>query len=126
MSNDQRSARGGVSLEISNEMVRLYKQLFGRGPDRAGTHFAGPDCLVCTLETTFTPAERSLVEMGEHQRLREMRLFLQYAREHDFRATVERISGRRVRGFVSGTDTTADISCEVYYLEPVGTSKQGS
>jgi len=27
-----------------------------------------------------------------------------------------------VRGFTSGTDTTGDISCEVYYLEPVSSS----
>jgi hypothetical protein len=43
--------------------------------------------------------------MGEHQRLRETRLFFQHAREPDFRGNVERITGRRVRGCLSGTDT---------------------
>jgi uncharacterized protein YbcI len=105
-----------TSLEISNEMVRLYKQLFGRGPGRARTYFAGPDVIVCSLEQTLTPAERTMVEMGEHQRLRETRLLFQHAREDDFRATVERVTGRRVRGFISGTDTTEDVSCEVFYL----------
>jgi uncharacterized protein YbcI len=114
--------RHQVALELSNEMVQLYKRLFGRGPARAQTHFAGPDAVVCTLEKTFTPAERTMVELGEHQRLREMRLFLQHAREEDFRSAVERITGRRVRGFTSGTDTTGDISCEVYYLEPISNS----
>jgi len=107
-----------ITLEISHEMVRLYKQLFGRGPGRARTHFAGPDIVVCSLEMTLTPAERTMVEMGEHHRLRETRLFFQHAREDDFRSTVERITGRRVRGFVSGTDTAEDLSCEVFYLEP--------
>jgi uncharacterized protein YbcI len=111
-----------MRLELANEMVRLYKRLFGRGPAHAQTHFAGPDAVVCTLERTFTPAERTLADLGEHQRLREMRLFLQHAREEDFRAAVERITGRRVRGFLSGTDTAGDISCEVYYLEPIGSS----
>jgi uncharacterized protein YbcI len=105
-----------TSLEISNEMVRLYKQLFGRGPGRARTYFAGPDVIVCSLEQTLTPAERTMVEMGEHQRLRETRLFFQHAREDDFREAVERITDRRVRGFISGTDTTEDVSCEVFYL----------
>ena len=59
-----------------------------------------------------------MVEMGEHQRLRDPRLFFQHAREDDFRAAVERVTGRRVRGFLSGTDTTEDLSCEVFYLEP--------
>jgi uncharacterized protein YbcI len=101
-------------------MVQLYKRVFGRGPRRARTHFAGPDTLICTLEDSFTPAERAMAEMGEHQRLRETRLMFQHAREGDFRETVERITGRRVRGFISGTDTHEDVSCEVFYLESDG------
>ena len=112
-------ARNDVSLELSNEMVRLYKELFGRGPARARTHFAGPDTLVCSLERTLTPAEQTLAAMGEHQRLRETRMYFQHARERDFRDAVERITGRSVVAFVSGIDTTADMSCEVFYLEPV-------
>jgi uncharacterized protein YbcI len=111
-----------VLLEISNEMVRLYKQLFGRGPTRARAYFAGPDTLLCTLEESFTPAERSLADMGEHQRLRETRLFFQHARESDFRESVERITGRRVRAFTSGTDTFADVSDEVFHLESTSTA----
>jgi uncharacterized protein YbcI len=109
-----------ISLEISNEMVRLYKRVFGRGPRRALTHFAGPNTIICTLENSFTPAERAMAEMGEHQRLRETRLMFQHAREDDFRETIERITGRRVRAFISGTDTLEDVSCEVFYLEPDG------
>ena len=112
-------ARNDVSLELSNEMVRLYKELFGRGPARARTHFAGPDTIICSLERTLTPAEQSMVAMGEHQRLRETRMFFQHAREGDFREAVERVTGRSVVAFVSGIDTTADMSCEVFYLEPV-------
>jgi uncharacterized protein YbcI len=114
-----------VSLELSSEMVRLYKELFGRGPGRALTHFAGPDTIVCRLERTFTPAERSLVALGEHQRLRETRMFFQHASERDFRDAVERITGRKVIAFVSGTDTNADVSCEVFFLEPLGSRNGG-
>ena len=111
-----------VTMTISNEMVHIYKDLFGRGPGRARTYFAGPDIVLCSLERSFTPAERSLAEIGEHQRLRETRLFFQHARETDFRQTVEQLTGRRVRGFLSGTDTHQDLSCEVFYLEPTGSS----
>jgi uncharacterized protein YbcI len=107
-----------VHAEISREMVRLYKEQFGRGPTKARTDFAGPDVLICTLECSFTPAEKSLAEMGEHQRLRDTRLFFQAATEDQFRGVVERILGRPVRGFISGTDTKTDISAEIFYLEP--------
>jgi uncharacterized protein YbcI len=107
-----------VHAEISREMVRLYKEQFGRGPTKAKSNFAGPDVLICTLECSFTPAEKSLAALGEHQRLRDTRLFFQAATEDKFRGVVERILGRRVRGFISGTDTEMDISAEIFYLEP--------
>jgi uncharacterized protein YbcI len=108
---------GDVSAQISNAMVHLYKELFGRGPTRARTNFAGRDTIVVSLENTMTPAEHSMAELGEHQRLRDARLFFQYAREADMRSTIERITGRTVRGFVSGMDTQQDIACEVFYLD---------
>jgi uncharacterized protein YbcI len=104
--------------EISNAMVRIYKEQFGRGPTKAVTHYAGPDCIVSTLEDSFTPAERNMVAMGEHQRLRDVRLFFQHATEGHFRETIERITGRTVRAFTSGTDTNSDTSTEIFYLEP--------
>jgi len=103
---------------ISREMVRLYKEQFGRGPTRARTEFAGPDVLVATLEDSFTPAERRLVEMGQVDRLRDMRTYFQHATEGDFCTSVEALLGRSVRGFTSGIDVAHDISTEVFYLEP--------
>jgi uncharacterized protein YbcI len=107
-----------VLAQVSVEMVRAYKELFGRGPTEARTAYAGPDCLIVTLERSQTPAERTLAAMGEHQRLRDVRLFFQYAREADLRDIVERLTGRRVRAFVSGMDTTEDVSAELFYLHP--------
>jgi uncharacterized protein YbcI len=106
--------------ELSNAMVRIYKEQFGRGPTRARTHYAGSDIIVCTLEETLTPAERKLVEMGENQRMRDSRMFMQYATVRDFIDTVEGITGRKVRAFVSGIDAEQDVSSEVFYLEPDG------
>ncbi len=91
--------RSGMDLaEISNAMVRIYKEQFGRGPTRAATHYAGPDCIISTLENSLTPAERNLADMGEHQRLRDVRLFFQHATETQFRETVESITGRTGAG----------------------------
>lgn len=101
-------------------MVRLYKEMFGRGPTKARSYFAGPDVRVCILPETFTPAERNLVAMGESQRLRDARVFFQHASEEQFRATVEEILGRRVTGFVSGVDVGSDLAAEIFLLEPAG------
>ena len=117
----QDESRGeSVLSAISNEMVRLYKDQFGRGPTKTRTHWAGPDTLVVTLEQTFTPAERSLQRMGEHQRLRDLRLLFQYASVAAFCEPVERLLGRKVKAFISGIDTYADIATELYVLHPRG------
>jgi uncharacterized protein YbcI len=108
-----------VRAEISREMVRLYKEQFGRGPTKARTEFAGPDIVVTTLEDSFTPAERRLAEMDEHQRLRDTRLYFQHATKGEFIGTIERILSRRVRAFNSSIDTHSDVSIEVFHLEPV-------
>jgi uncharacterized protein YbcI len=112
--------RQGLELqEITNAMVRLYKELFGRGPTKARTNYAGPDTLVSTIENSLTPAERNMLELDEHQKVREVRMFFQHASEAEFTGAVEEITGRKVRAFVSGMDTHRDVSSEVFYLEPV-------
>ena len=106
---------------VSNELVKLYKEQFGRGPTKARTTWAGPDTLVAVLEDTLTPAETSLVRMGQHERLRETRTFFQYASVAEFCEPIERLTGRKVRSFVSGLDTEADgLSVELFVLHPEG------
>jgi uncharacterized protein YbcI len=106
--------------DISREMVRVYKEQFGRGPVKARSSWAGADMLVCTLEESLTPAERNLRAMGEHQRLRDMRMFFQYVTVGDFIEPIERITGRTVRSFISGIDTEEDVSIEAFVLYPRG------
>ncbi len=108
--------------QVSREMVRLYKEQFGRGPTKARSVFAGPDTLICTLEDSMTPAERNLVKMGEEQRMRDVRMFFQYATEKEFVGVVEELLQRKVRAFVSGIDVRKDVSSEVFYFEPRDTA----
>ncbi len=118
---EQRDA--SVLQQVSSTMVRLYKEQFGRGPTKARTEWAGPDVLVCILEDTLTPAERNLAEMGEHERLRETRMFFQYATVRDFCEPVERLTGRTVQAFISGIDTEVDgLAVEMFVLHPPGSA----
>jgi uncharacterized protein YbcI len=118
----ERPARSASPLtQISNEMVRLYKEQFGRGPTSARAAWAGADVLTVVLEDTLTPAERNLVKMGEHERLRETRMFFQYASVREFCEPVEALTGRKVRAFISGIDTLVDgLSVETFVLHPAG------
>ena len=113
--------RFSVQMQISNEMVRLYKEQFGRGPTKARTNWAGPDVLLTMLEDTLTQAERNLVKLGEHQRLRDFRMFFQYSNVPSFCEPVERLTGRKVRAFHSSIDTlSGGMAVEVFVLHPDG------
>jgi uncharacterized protein YbcI len=124
MSETQPTESAGVLAEISRAMVRLHKEQFGRGPTHARTDFAGRDTVVCTLEDVLLPAERAMVEMGEDQRVRESRTFLQAATAPLFVSTVEEILNREIRAFSSAVDPKADVVFEVFALQPPGPTSQ--
>jgi uncharacterized protein YbcI len=127
MHTEQQPQGNGASAQaqsmmssISSEMVRLYKEQFGRGPTRTRTHWAGPDTIVVTLEQTFTPAENRLRQLGEDKQLRDLRLLFQYAEVDAFCEPIERITDRKVKAFISGIDTEADVASEIFVLHPKG------
>jgi uncharacterized protein YbcI len=114
----EETGAGNRMLRLANAMTGLYKELFGRGPTKVRAAFAGPDTVVVTLENTMTQAERNMVHLGDHQRLRDVRMFFQHSSEKELKRPVEEILGRRVRAFTSGIDTEQDVAVEVYLLEP--------
>jgi uncharacterized protein YbcI len=119
---DDPSTRSRTLLtEISNELVRLFKDQFGRGPTSARAMWASADVLTVVLEDTLTPAERNMVRLGEPKRLQEMRLFFQYASVREFCEPIERLTGRKVRAFISGTDAVVEgLTVETFVLHPAG------
>ena len=121
----RRAGFEGTAVEIASftpmdlpAIVELYKVQFGRGPETVSSRFAGPDTLITLLGNTLTPVERTMRDMGEGQRLRDIRMMFQYATEEKFRAIVEEMTGRQVVAFMSGIDVLRDVSCEVFTLLP--------
>jgi uncharacterized protein YbcI len=109
---------GRLLTAVSNALVALHKEQFGRGPTGARAHFAGPDTLVCLLEDALLPAERALVKLEEQQHVREARLFMQAATADRFISTVEELVGRKVRAFSSALDADEAMAFEIFVFEP--------
>ena len=107
-----------ILRNVSRAIVELYKVQFGRGPETVSSRFAGPDALITLLGNSLTPVERTMRDMGEAQRLRDIRMLFQHATEDKFRAIVEEMTGRPVVAFMSGIDVQRDVSCEVFTLGP--------
>jgi uncharacterized protein YbcI len=114
----QQQPGGWLLQDVSNAMVALHKEQFGRGPTRVRSHFAGPDALLCVMDDALLPAETKMVDMGEQQRVRESRMFFQVATANEFVAAVETITGRTVRAFASATDPDKGVVMENFIFEP--------
>jgi len=124
---DGSQEQGAPALQaVSNAMVRLHKDQFGRGPTPARAEFAGPDTLICVLEEALLPAELKMVEIGDEQRVRESRVAFQVATAADFIAAVEQIVYRKVRAFASGIDPENNVVFENFLLEPRESNGNGS
>ena len=118
MSQDS-GERGPRATALSNVMTKLHREYYGRGPDGVRT-VLGTDLVVCVLEDIYMPVERTLLEAGEVDAVKETRLAFQRAMETRFVDAVEEIMARKVRAFMSQVHVDPDISCEIFVLEPDG------
>ena len=112
-----RLADGALNAAIANEIVKLVADNTGRGASKSHA-FIHDDVLVCVLENGATKAEVKLVAAGKAELVRAGRDALQRAMEQELVAAVERLTGRTVRVFLSGSSTHAEASVEVFVLEP--------
>jgi uncharacterized protein YbcI len=113
----QEPLRGGSLLaQISNSMVRIYKEFWGKGPTKARTIYA-EDIVVTRLEQVFTKAEETLVRLGREDEVRNMRIAFQRELEHEFVGAVERLTGRKVQAFISEIHAPTNMGIELFVLE---------
>jgi uncharacterized protein YbcI len=108
---------GKLLAEISNAMVRIHKEHWGKGPTKARTIYT-EDVVLCRLEEIFTKAETTLVSAGREQEVRNMRIAFQRALEHEFVGAVERLTGRKVTAFISEMHAATNMGIELFVLEP--------
>jgi uncharacterized protein YbcI len=106
---------GRARATISNEMTRLHREYYGRGPTKARTYIQD-DLVVVVLQETFTRAERTLVDRGEIDAIQQIRRRFQQQMADEFTALVEQATGRKVRAFMSETNLEADVAVEIFLL----------
>jgi hypothetical protein len=73
------------------------------------------------LEDVYTTLERTLIDAGRFDTVRENRNAFQDTMREAFSAAVEEAVGRKVIGFLSQVHVDPDLSIETFILEPDGT-----
>ena len=111
--------RGKLAAAISNAIVGLHRDHYGRGATRTRT-VMGSDYVIVFLEDVYTPVEKTLIEAGRFDAVKEMRSAFQDTMREKFSAAVEELSGRKVIGFLSQVHVDPDVSVETFILEPSG------
>ena len=111
------ASRGEVLSGISNAVVRLLKEYYGKGPKRARTTYDG-DLVVVLLHGGFTRVEQTLLDAGLGESVIQQRMDFQQAMRAKFSEAVEQHTGRKVVGFMSGNHQEPDLLAELFVLEP--------
>jgi uncharacterized protein YbcI len=106
-----------VLTAISEGMVALLKEFYGRGPSRVKSYYED-DLVVCLLRGGFSRVEQTLFEGGRGQAVIEQRMEFQDLMRVRFEDVIRETTGRRVIGFMSGNQQDPDIMCEVFILAP--------
>src|SRR5579859_4534562 len=111
------AAHGDVLAAISDGMVALLKEFYGRGPSRAKSYYED-DLVVCALRGGFSRVEQTLLEGGRTAAVIAQRLEFQEVMRDRFTGVIEHATGRPVIGFMSGNQQHPDMMCEVFILGP--------
>ncbi len=102
---------------ISDGMVALLKEFYGRGPTRTKSYYED-DLVVCLLRGGFSRVEQTLLEGGRGASVIQQRMEFQDLMRDRFAAVISEATGRHVIGFMSGNQQDPDIMCEVFILAP--------
>jgi uncharacterized protein YbcI len=109
--------RGGSMLSrISLEMVRLQKQYYGRGPDRAKSYMLD-DLLFIVMRGGVLPAEQTMLDSGQEDLVRNFRQ--QFENEMGARiiGMVEELTGRKVLNYQSQVVFDPDVVVEMFIFD---------
>ena len=118
MTADRRPPEGELAAAISNTIVGVLARTTGRGPTKAKTTL-GENGVFVVLQDTLTTGERSLAAAGEGAAVLDLRRRWQRVMQAEISGEVERLTGRKVIGFMSDNHIDPDLAVEVFVLEPV-------
>jgi uncharacterized protein YbcI len=108
---------GGQLAEVSNAIVRIFRECYGRGPTKAKT-YRFDNYVVTVLEDILTTVEETLVKNGETDLVRRVRLTFQEAVSDRFTGAVAEIMGREVVTYHSQVTFDPPMGFEFFVLKP--------
>jgi uncharacterized protein YbcI len=109
-------ATGNLRLAISNALVGIKKNLYGKGPVKAKTYI-NDNYVFSVLEGGLTKNEETLLAAGEHRLVREYRLRFQESVSATITSAIEEVTGRKVLAYHSQIVFEPDRAFEIFVLD---------
>jgi len=107
---------GRLLAEITNRIVALIREHYGRGPIRAKTYVLD-NLITCVLTDGFTAIERTMMEGGQADRVLEMRRGFQQLMRERYCTMIEQLTGRKVLAFLSQAHVEPDLTVEMFLMD---------
>jgi len=118
-------AGGQLLAAISNSIVAIIREHYGRGPMKAKTYAIDDLVVVVMRGSGFTPLEQTIMDDDGADRVVAMRHDFQRVMADRYRETIEALTGRKVVAFLSQAHVEPDITIETFFvdgpLEGIGT-----
>jgi uncharacterized protein YbcI len=124
MGTESNRRDGEIAAAISNSIVQTLSRTTGRGPTKAKTTF-GTNAVFVVLQDTLTIGEQTLADAGEGEAVLGLRRRWQRVMQAEMSGEIERLTGRKVVGFMSDNHIDPDLAIEVFVLEPVPEPRDG-
>jgi uncharacterized protein YbcI len=109
-------ATGNMRLAISNALVGIKKQLYGKGPVKAKTYI-NDNYIFSVLEGGLTRNEETLLSAGEHDLVRAYRLRFQESVSPTITTAIEEVTSRKVLAYHSQIVFEPDRAFEIFVLD---------
>jgi uncharacterized protein YbcI len=107
---------GRLLAEITDRLVLLIREHYGRGPVKAKTYVLD-NLIVCVLSDGYIALEKTMMEGGERERVLEMRRGFQRLMKTRYSEMIEELTGRKVLAFLSQTHVEPDLSVEMFLMD---------
>ena len=110
-------AGGELLAAISNSIVGILREHYGRGPMKAKTYALDDIIVVVMRGSGFTALEQTIIDSGEPGRVVDMRHDFQRVMAKRYTETIEGLTGRKVLAFLSQAHVEPDITMEIFFVD---------
>lgn len=114
---EARLGGGQLLAAISNRIVQIQREHYGRGPMKAKTYALDDLVVVVMRGTGFTPLEKTMLDSGDPERIVEMRHEFQHIMTKRFTDTIEELTDRKVLAFLSQAHVEPDLTLEIFFVD---------